>query len=131
MYETDDDYCDGPDLERLALIDAWVARAEGHSVTKRHDESGEEAFFVVAEDGERRVQPYTSDDAWGRPILDREGIRFEPYLDFDDGPQVLATLPGLSVAPTLGYSELEAGLSLYVFWKYGDVIETGSSPVLS
>lgn len=113
----------------LELIDAWVARAEGFHVVRRLTD-GREHFAIATAGGEQPVPPYTTSEAHGRPIIDREGIEFEPFVDFDGAAQVLATIsrPDINVTPTVGYSDLEAGMACYVGMKFDDAPFEGVSP---
>lgn len=116
----------------LALIDAWVARAEGFHVVRRLA-GGAERFMIATADGEQPVPPYTTSEAHARPIIDREGIEFEPFIDFHSPAEVLATItrPGINVTPSVGRSEIEAGMICYVGMKFGEAPFEGVSPALS
>lgn len=113
----------------LALIDAWVARAEGLEVVRCG-----ERFMIATPEGEQPVPSYTTSEALARPIIEREGIEFEPFTGDPDGrDRVLAWAerPNAKLQPSVGATESEAGMYCYVGLKFGNTPFSGVSPALS
>lgn len=130
--EPDDEPWKEPDPAYLDRLDAWVARAEGLTVVKRESKEGEQ-FLIVTAAGEQPVPPYTKSEALARPIIEREGINIEPYIDFGVPYTALATIdrPDVEVMPCGGYTELEAAMLCYVSLKFGDLSISEISPAQS
>jgi len=110
----------------LRRVDAWVARAEGLEVAERGDR-----FVIVTPEGDCPVPSYTTSEALARPIIEREGIEFEPFTGDPDGrDRVLAWAerPDAKLQPSVGATESEAGMYCYVGLKFGNAPFDGVSP---
>lgn len=130
-WESEHDFPPETDVKELEEIDAWVARAEGFKVVQ-HDTAEGHRFAIQLDGIERPVPAYTRSEELAQPIIEREGIELQDYVDFGVPYTALATIerPGIQVTPCVGYTELEAAMACYVAMKFGDAALDGASPAM-
>lgn len=109
------------DLEG-ALLDYWVAKAEGH---KPFMEGGNVGIPLGMFAGEYGVCTYSTNWEQGGPIIEREGM----FLQSRIGVHVrciakkVSHLTGDELCVQTGRTLLEAAMRCYVASKFGDEVE--------
>ena len=105
-----------------ALLDYWVAKAEGYEAEILKDDKGE---FVVRterfENGGHSRGPFFPSTNWldGGPIIEREQIKIEHVGEYWDALIVAKTA---DVYYQAGPTPLVAAMRVYVASKFGDEV---------
>lgn len=109
-----------------ALLDYWVARAEGKLLCSEWDSSAVDGILIGT--GEGDLEPFAPSTDWahGGPIIEREHLVVWPYrlLDYEDranGVQqdYAAKRIGMFDPQAIGSTYLIAAMRAYVAGRFG------------
>lgn len=104
-----------------ALLDEWVARAEGHAVERRfRAEANCQVTMIVRDHGTRGVPHFSSNWTHGGPIIERECIDLQA---FGMGSWAATHCNDQMVVSRIsGTTPLVAAMRAYIATKFGEEI---------